>query len=281
MFTNDTLAGKNLLITGGGGGLGRAFANRFAELGANVVLCGRTQATLDEAAHEVAQHGTRVLALPCDIRDYEAVGQMMDTAEAELGPLTGLMNNAGANFLAASEDLTLGGFKAIVDIVLHGTFHCSQQLGRRLIARQQPGSIINIVTTYTETGGAFVLPSACAKAGVYALTNTLAYEWAPYGIRVNSIAPGPFPTEGAWSRLMPNDEFTKAYTNRLPTGRVGEKWEIANLAVFLMSDLAPYITGECVVIDGAERLQGAEFNYIANMAPRQQLKDLFAQMRKK
>ncbi|MCE3007779.1 MAG: SDR family oxidoreductase [Bacteroidetes bacterium] len=279
MFTQDTLKGKNILITGGGGGLGAAFAERYAELGANLVLCGRTQATLDAAAERIRSHGTQVLTYATDIRDYEAVGRMFDHATAQLGPINGLMNNAGANFLAASEDLSPNGFKAIVDIVLHGTFNCTQHFGKRLIEQKLPGSVISIVTTYTETGGAFVLPSACAKAGVYALTNSLAYEWATYGIRVNSIAPGPFPTEGAWSRLMPSQQFEQAYVGKLPTGRVGEKWEIANLAVFLMSDLAPYITGECVVIDGGERLQGAEFNYIAQMAPREQLKAFFNKMK--
>ncbi|MBX3101767.1 MAG: SDR family oxidoreductase [Bacteroidetes bacterium] len=281
MFTPDTLKGKHILITGGGGGLGSAFADRCAELGAHVLICGRTQQTLDEAAARIARHGNRVLTYAVDIRDYAAVGQMVAYMVQELGHIDCLVNNAGANFLSASEDLSPNAFKAIVDIVLTGTFNCTQQVGRHLIETGRPGSILNIVTTYTETGGAFVLPSACAKAGVYALTNSLAYEWAPYGIRVNSIAPGPFPTEGAWSRLMPDAAFTETYTKRLPMGRVGEKWEIANLAVFLLSDLAPYITGECVVIDGGERLQGAEFNYIAHMAPREDLRKIFQQMRKR
>lgn len=279
MFTSDTLAGKRILITGGGGGLGSAFAEHCAAHGAHILICGRTQATLDEAAARIATHGHPVRTYAVDIRDYAAVGQMVDYMVAELGGVDCLINNAGANFLSASEDLSPNAFKAVVDIVLTGTFNCTQHVGKHLIDSGKPGSIVNIVTTYTETGGAFVLPSACAKAGVYALTNSLAYEWAPYGIRVNSIAPGPFPTEGAWSRLMPDDSYTEAYTRRLPMGRVGEKWEIANLAVFLLSDMAPYITGECVVIDGGERLQGAEFNYIAQMAPRDQLKAVFQQMR--
>ncbi len=165
-----------------------------------------------------------------------------------------MVDNTAGNFLSASEDLSANAFKSVVDIVLNGSFNCSQHFGSQLINKKQQGSILNIVTTYTETGSAFVLPSASAKAGVLAMTNTLAYEWAAYGIRVNSIAPGPFPTEGAWSRLMPDEKAEKYYLNRIPMKRYGNKEELANLAAFLMSDLAPYMTGSNVVIDGGEHL---------------------------
>jgi NAD(P)-dependent dehydrogenase (short-subunit alcohol dehydrogenase family) len=281
MFTAQTLEGKNILVTGGGSGLGFAMASRFAELGANVAICGRNQEKLNAAAERISQNGKKVATYAVDVRDYEGVGKMIEYFTQELGFINGLVNNAAGNFLCASEELSPNGFKSVVDIVLHGTFNCTQQLGKRWIDAQQKGTILNIVTTYTETGCAFVLPSACAKAGVYALTTTLAYEWGPYGIRCNAIAPGPFPTEGAWSRLMPNQDFQEMYVKHHPMGRVGEHIELANLAVFLMSDLAPYINGECVTIDGGERLQGAEFNQFMHMVDRNSLKQLFRAMRPK
>jgi NAD(P)-dependent dehydrogenase (short-subunit alcohol dehydrogenase family) len=220
----------------------------------------------------------------CDVRDYAAVGRMLERIETDLGPLTGLVNNAAGNFLSASEDLSPGGFKAVIDIVLHGAFNCTQQAGKRWIDTGRKGAVLNIVTTYTETGCAFVLPSACAKAGVYALTTSLAYEWGTYGIRLNSIAPGPFPTEGAWSRLVPpaaanGADYNTEWQQRLPLGRFGDPQELADLAVFLLSDAAGYITGECITIDGGERLQGAQFNAIAHWLPRPQLKGAFRHMR--
>jgi len=281
MFTNDTLKGKNILITGGGSGLGLAMAKGMAQVGANIAICGRNEEKLQKAVAEIAQFGTNVKSVVCDVRNYEKVGEMMQLLVAEWGLMHGLVNNAAGNFVCASEDLTPNGFKAVVDIVLHGTFNCSQQFGKHWIDNKQSGSILNIVTTYTETGCAFVLPSACAKAGVYALTTTLAYEWGCYGIRVNSIAPGPFPTEGAWSRLMPGNDFEQLMEKGHPMGRVGRHDELANLAVFLMSDLAAYISGECVVIDGGERLQGAQFNRFVQMLPREQLKQAFQAMRGK
>jgi len=216
-----------------------------------------------------------------DVRDYDGVGEMISRVVNEFGSLDGLVNNAAGNFYSPSEDLSPNGFKAIVDIVLHGTFNCSQHFGKYLIREKRPGSILNIVTTYTQTGSAFVLPSAAAKAGVEAMTKTLAYEWAVYNIRVNAIAPGPFPTKGAWSRLMPDPKLEKIYLQKLPTHRYGEHKELANLAVFLMSDLAPYITGETVTIDGGERLRAGQFNFMAELMPREELKKLFAALRKK
>ncbi len=272
MFKEDTLAGKRILVTGGGSGLGLAMAEGFARVGAKVAICGRTEAKLQAALPALGPDAQYVV---CDVRDHVAVGQMFDRLYDLWGGMDGLVNNAAGNFLAASEDLTPGGFKAVVDIVLHGAFNCTHHFGRRQIEARRPGTVLNIVTTYTETGCAFVLPSACAKAGVYALTTSLAYEWGIYGIRCNAIAPGPFPTEGAWSRLAPDERYQKLMVEKHPMGRVGDKQELANLAIFLMSDLAPYINGECVVIDGGERLQGAEFNVYSHMAPRETIKQMF------
>lgn len=284
MFTPDTLKGKSILVTGGGSGLGLSMAKHFAAHGANVAICGRTEDKLREAAKEIEagkQPGVKVLTHAVDVRDYDAVGVMIKRLVEEFGSLEGLVNNAAGNFLSPSEDITPNGFKSVVDIVLHGTFNCTQHFGNYLINNERQGSILSIVTTYTETGSAFVLPSACAKAGVYAMTTTLAYEWGTYGIRLNSIAPGPFPTEGAWSRLLPTKEIQEKYLKKVALGRVGKHEELANLAVFLMSDLAGYITGECVTIDGGERLAGGEFNLFVTEFDRKPLKQMFYAMKPK
>jgi NAD(P)-dependent dehydrogenase (short-subunit alcohol dehydrogenase family) len=277
MFTNDTLADKRILITGGGSGLGFAMAQTFVALGAQVAICGRNEDKLKQA---VATLGERALYEVCDVRDYEAVGQMIANLEDRMGGLNGLVNNAAGNFLAASEDLSPNAFNVVVDIVLKGTFNCTQHFGKAVIAaKRNPAVVLNIVTTYTETGSAFVLPSACAKAGVYALTNSLAMEWATYGIRLNAIAPGPFPTEGAWSRLLPDKSIEEKYLKGIPAGRYGKHEELGWLATFLMSDMSAYITGECVTIDGGERLQAGQFNLFANMFPREQLKMFFGMVK--
>ncbi len=282
MFTNDTLANKTIIITGGGGGLGLAMAKRFGELGANIAICGRTEEKLNSAAMEISATGARVLTHAVDVRDYEGVGAMIKRVATEFGSVDGLVNNAAGNFLSASEDLSPNAFKAVVDIVLTGSFNCTQHFGKYLIEQKKPGVVLSIVTTYTETGSAFVLPSACAKAGVYAMTTSLATEWGMYGIRLNTIAPGLFPTEGAWSRLMPGDtSLVDKYKKKVPLGRFGEHDELANLAAFLMSDLSSYITGECVTIDGGERLQSGQFNTLAQAIPREQLKSVFQMMRPK
>jgi NAD(P)-dependent dehydrogenase (short-subunit alcohol dehydrogenase family) len=281
MFKNDTLAGKTILVTGGGSGLGLAMAKAFSNLGARVAICGRNEDRLTSAAGVIGESGNPVYTAAVDVRDYEAVSDMMDGIESRFGALNGLVNNAAGNFLFPSEDLSPNAFKTVVDIVLHGTFNCTQQFGKRLIDSGNSGTILNIVTTYTQTGSAFVLPSACAKAGVLAMTNSLAAEWAEYKIRVNSIAPGPFPTEGAWTRLMPDPKIEEAYLKKIPAGRYGEHDELANLAVFLMSDLSPYITGECVTIDGGESLMAGQFNSLMQIAPRKQLKGFFQMMKPK
>jgi NAD(P)-dependent dehydrogenase (short-subunit alcohol dehydrogenase family) len=281
MFKADLLQNKIILITGGGSGLGLSMAKRFAELGATLVICGRNAERLANGAAEIKQAGggREVFTFPCDVRDYQAVEKMMAEIIEKAGVPHILVNNAAGNFLAATEDLSPGGFDAVVRIVLYGTFNCSQTLAKQWIAQKAPGAILNIVTTYAENGSAFVVPSACAKAGVLAMTRSLAVEWGVYGIRVNAIAPGPFPTEGAWKRLFPSTEFGEQYKKRVPLGRFGEHSELANLAVFLISDEAQYVNGECVAIDGGESIAGAgQFSSLMQL-DRDMLKKMMRQMR--
>lgn len=280
MFTNDTLENKSILVTGGGSGLGLAMSKRFAELGANVVVCGRTKQKLDKAKVELCAINPQCQAVELDVRDYEKVGQVLTKLDQEMGGINGLVNNAAGNFYCSSEDLSSNAFQTVVDIVLNGSFNCTQHFGKLAIAAKRPGVILNILTTYTPGGSPFVLPSACAKAGVYALTRSLAVEWAEYGIRLNAIAPGPIPTEGAWARLMPK-QFEEMFKNGLPLKRFGTPEELANLASFLMSDMASYMNGECVTLDGAESLMSGMFHQLANTLPRKELKKVFSQMRPK
>ncbi|MFN8390817.1 MAG: SDR family oxidoreductase [Bdellovibrionota bacterium] len=276
MFTADSLQGKIVLVTGGGSGLGLSMAKRFASLGARVAICGRDQAKLDGAT---SQLGTDALSYQVDVRDDAAVGKMFDELESVAGGVNVLVNNAAGNFLASSEELSANAFKSVVDIVLNGSFHCTRHFGKRLIDRKLPGAVLSIVTTYAETGSAFVLPSACAKAGVLAMTKSLAAEWAEYGIRVNAIAPGPFPTEGAWSRLVPLPALEDAFKKRVPLGRFGEHEELTHLATFLVSDMASFITGESITVDGGEHLNAGQFNFVTQLFPRAQLKEMFTKMR--
>lgn len=283
MFTNDTLADKTILITGGGSGLGLSMAKGFVRCGAQIAICGRTEDKLKKAVADIKtiNEDSAVNYYITDVRDSEQVEAMFDQLIDNFGKLDGLVNNAAGNFLSASEDLTPGGFKAIVDIVLNGTFNCTHAFGNYLISNKREGSILNIVTTYATHGSAFVLPSACAKAGVQTLTKSLAYEWAEYGIRVNAIAPGPFQTKGAWARLVPDSMLEKMMIKQNPTKRLGKHEELAHLATFLMSDLAPYITGESVVIDGGESLKGGQFNFVTDMMSRKKLKMAFKAMKPK
>ena len=277
MFQAGLLKDKTLVITGGGTGLGAEMAKRFAALGAHSVVLGRRKEKLDEVVGQIRREGGTASAQVCDVRDPAAVQEVA----GRVGPVDGLVNNAAGNFLAAAEDLSANGFKAVVDIVLNGTFHCTSAFGRRMIESGKGGAILNILTTYAWTGSAFVLPSACAKAGVLAMTRSLAVEWAAYGIRVNAIAPGPVPTEGAFSRLMPDPSIEEMARNRIPLKRFGTPREIADAAVFLMSDGAGYITGDCLTVDGGEWLKGAgEFNYATDF-DRDNLKQMLKAMRGK
>lgn len=279
MLSRETLEGKRVLVTGGGSGLGAAMAATFAALSAEVFICGRDEAKLVQTCGEIQARGGRCKFYVVDVRDYSAVGVMCEKIASEGAPIDTLVNNAAGNFYCASEDLTPNGFRTIVDIVLHGTFNCTQQVGKLLINGKKPGVILNIVTTYTERGSAFVLPSACAKAGVAALTTSLAWEWAEYGIRVNAIAPGPFPTPGAWQRLVPDPRIEKIFLEQQPSGRFGKPEELATLAAFLVSDMAGYINGEVIAIDGGERLRGGQFNFLTQLMPREKLKETFAKAR--
>ena len=232
-------------------------ATRFAELGADLVITSRRQNVIDETAKALREHGGKVLAISCDVRDTEQVESMVEQTVSEFGTIDILLNNAAGNFISPTENLSSNAFRTIVDIVLNGTFHCTQAVGK-VMRKNKSGVILNIVTTYAWTGSGYVVPSACAKAGVLAMTRSLAVEWAKYGIRTAAIAPGPFPTKGAWSRLAPPGlGIEKKMKERIPLKRVGEHIELANLATYLVSDQAAYINGEVVTIDGGEWLKGA------------------------
>ena len=263
MFERDLLKGRAIFLTGGGTGLGRSMALRFAELGARLFLVGRREDPLRQTCAEILHLGGRAAHAICDVRDYGAVEAAAAKAEQQFGEIHALVNNAAGNFIARTEKLSPNAFNAVVGIVLTGSFHCTQVFGKRWIQKKTGGNVLNIVTTYAAAncGSGFVVPSACAKAGVLALTTSLAVEWARYHIRINAIAPGPFPTEGAWSRLMPSKQFEEHGKDKHPMKRFGRHEELANLAAFLLSDMAEYINGECVVIDGGQWLRGAgEFN---------------------
>ncbi|MDP7165868.1 MAG: SDR family oxidoreductase, partial [Candidatus Marinimicrobia bacterium] len=247
-------------------GLGKSMAARFGELGANLVIASRREQVIQDAADELRKTGADVLGIPCDVRDPANVKEMVDAAKKQFGKIDVLLNNAAGNFISPTENLSAKGFKTVVDIVLNGTFNCTHAVGKEMIA-DGGGSILNIVTTYAWTGSGYVVPSAAAKAGVLAITRSLAVEWAKYGIRSNAIAPGPFPTKGAWSRLAPPGlGIEKKMKNRIPLKRFGEHIELANLAAYLLSDEAGYINGEVVTIDGGEWLKGAgQFNELEKM----------------
>ena len=257
MFQSDLLQDRRILITGGGSGLGKSMGRRVLELGARLVICGRRANVLEETRAEFdAVFPGRTRAIPCDLREAAQVEALVDAIWEE-GPLDALVNNAAGNFLARSETLSPRALDAVLAIVLHGTAYVTLACGRRWLANNHPGNVLSIVATYAETGSPYVVPSAMAKAGVLAMTRSLAVEWGGRGIRLNAIAPGPFPTEGAWSRLVPNEAMDRAWMNKIPLGRVGEHRELADLAAFLLADGSAYINGEVVVIDGGEWLKGA------------------------
>jgi NAD(P)-dependent dehydrogenase (short-subunit alcohol dehydrogenase family) len=278
MFAQGLLDGEVILVTGGGTGLGRAMSERFAGLGAKVAICGRREEVVATAAREMeATTGGEVLARPCDVRDPEQVEAFVAAAAERFGRVTGLVNNAAGNFLAQTEKLSPNGFKTVVDIVLHGSFNATMAAGRRMIEQGGGGTVLSIVTTYAWTGSAFVVPSACAKAGVLAMTRSLAVEWGRHGVRLNAVAPGPFPTEGAFSRLVP-PEMAEQARRRIPVGRLGEPGELADLAAYLMSRASGFVNGEVVTIDGGEWLNGGEFNHLASW-PAERIDAAFAALR--
>ena len=265
MLKPNSFKEKTILITGGGTGLGRSMGKYLLELGANLVISSRKKDVIDKTAEELRKEtGGKVLAVPCDIRKYEEVENMIASAEKEFGQLHGVLNNAAGNFISPTERLSHRAFDIVVDIVLKGTYYVTLAAGKNWISKKQGGTFLNIVTTYAWTGSGYVVPSACGKAGVLALTRSLAVEWAKYNIRSNAIAPGPFPTEGAWSRLLPG-ELAKQFdpAMRIPLKRVGEHQELANLAAYLLSDYSAYVNGEVVTIDGGEWLRnGGEFSHL-------------------
>lgn len=265
MLKEGALKGKVIIVTGGGTGLGKAMATYFSELGAKIMICSRKIEVLENTAKEIHEKtGGEVLPLACDVRNYDNVEEVVKATKEAFGKIDVLLNNAAGNFISPTERLSSNAFDTIIDIVLRGSYNFTLAVGKDWINNKQPGNILNIVTTYAWTGSGYVVPSAASKAGVLAMTRSLAVEWAKYGIRSNAIAPGPFPTEGAWSRLLPGD-LKKKYdpAKKVPVGRVGEHQELANLAAYLVSDYSAYINGEVVTIDGAEWLKGAgEFNML-------------------
>ncbi|GAB2616213.1 SDR family oxidoreductase [Belliella aquatica] len=263
MLKDGALKGKTIIVTGGGTGLGKSMGLYFLKLGANLVITSRKLDVLQETAKEMEKEtGGKVLAVACDVREIDQVEKLFDEADAIFGKVDCVLNNAAGNFISPTERLSTNAFHTVIDIVLKGTANVTMTAGKRWIAAKQAGTFLNIVTTYAWTGSGYVVPSAAAKAGVLAMTRSLAVEWAKYNIRTNAIAPGPFPTEGAWSRLLPGDLVKKFDpAKKVPVGRVGEHQELANLAAYLMSDYSAYVNGEVVTIDGGEWLQGAgEFN---------------------
>jgi NAD(P)-dependent dehydrogenase (short-subunit alcohol dehydrogenase family) len=266
MLRDDALADKVIVVTGGGSGLGKAMTKYFMELGAKVAISSRDLEKLQNTAKELeAETGGTCLAVQCDVRHYEQVENMLQEVLQAFGKVDVLLNNAAGNFISPTERLSANAFDTIIDIVLKGSKNCTLAFGKHWIDTKQPSAtILNIVTTYAWTGSAYVVPSATAKAGVLAMTRSLAVEWAKYGIRSNAIAPGPFPTKGAWDRLLPGDLKEKFdLSKKVPLKRVGDHQELANLAAYLVSDFSAYINGEVVTIDGGEWLQGAgQFNLL-------------------
>lgn len=264
MFNTETLKGKTAIITGGGTGLGKSMAKRFLELGANVVIASRKQHIIEGTAKELTDAtGGNVIGLACDVRKYEDIEQVMKVTLEKFGQIDILVNNAAGNFISPTERLSHRAFDTVVDIVLKGTYNGTLAVGKYWIEKQIKGVVLSITTTYAWTGSGYVVPSACGKAGVLALTRSLSSEWGKYGIRLNCIAPGPFYTEGAFDRLFPKEvQDLLNPIDRIPLGRLGQHDELTNLAAYLVSDFSGYITGEVVTMDGGEWLNGAgEFNF--------------------
>ena len=282
MLKENSLKDKVILVTGGGSGLGKSMVKYFLDLGANVIITSRREKLLNEVAKEFnSKYKSEVFPISCDVRNIDQVEKVIDESFKKFGKVDCLLNNAAGNFISPTERLSTRAFDAVIDIVLKGTINFSLTLGKRWINNKNEGNILNIVTTYSWTGSGYVVPSACAKAGVLSMTRSLAVEWSKYKIRSNAIAPGPFPTKGAWERLLPGDLKEKFDpSKKVPVGRVGEHQELANLAAYLLSDYSAYINGEVITIDGAEWLKGAgQFNHLDMVSD--QMWDMFDMMRKK
>ncbi|NAS29871.1 SDR family oxidoreductase [Flavobacteriaceae bacterium R38] len=280
MLQDNALKGQTIVVTGGGSGLGKAMTRYFLELGANVAITSRNLEKLQGTAKELeTETGGICLPLQCDVRHYDQVEAMLKNTLDKFGKVDGLLNNAAGNFISPTERLSANAFDTIIDIVLKGTKNCTLAFGKHWIdTKQEQSVILNIVTTYAWTGSAYVVPSATAKAGVLAMTRSLAVEWAKYGIRSNAIAPGPFPTKGAWDRLLPGDLKEKFdMSKKVPLQRVGDHQELANLAAYLISDFSAYVNGEVITIDGGEWLKGAgQFNLLDQIP--EQMWDMLEQM---
>ena len=269
MFRDGLLKGKRILVTGGGTGLGKEMAEDYLRLGAEVYICGRRKNILDDTAKELMdRHGGSVKTHAVDIRVANAVEDMIAEIWADGGPLTGLVNNAAGNFISPTKDLSSRGFDAIASIVFHGSFYVTLACGKRWIEDKVKASVISILTTWVWNGSPFTVPSAMSKAGLNIMTKSLAAEWGSYGIRLNAIAPGPFPTKGAWERLNPGQANDGLGSNEgIPMGRVGEMDELKNLATFLMADGCEYLTGQCIAIDGAAYLaSGGNFSRLSKLS---------------
>lgn len=271
MLRDDALKGRVIVITGGGTGLGRSMAACFLRLGASVCITSRKLDVLERAAKELeAETGGTVLPVACDVRDHLAVDRLVEAVIGRFGRADALVNNAAGNFISPTERLSSKAFEVIIGIVLQGTVNCTLAFGKHWIAAgERDKAVLNITTTYAWTGSGYVVPSACAKAGVLALTRSLAVEWARYGIRHNAIAPGPFPTKGAWDRLLPGELMERfSLAKRVPLGRMGEHQELADLASYLVSPFSGFVNGEVITIDGGEWLKGAgQFSMLEAVEP--------------
>jgi NAD(P)-dependent dehydrogenase (short-subunit alcohol dehydrogenase family) len=271
MLRDGALENRTVIVTGGGTGLGKSMAAYFLRLGANVVICSRKEDVLKKTTAELSQITTgKVIYVACDVRKTEQIENVITKAVEAFGRVDGLVNNSAGNFISPTERLSYKAVDTVVDIVLRGTYYFTLALGKYWIENHIKGSVLNIVTTYATTGSGWVVPSAMAKAGVLTMTKSLAFEWGRHGIRLNAIAPGPFPTKGAWDRLFPEELATKfAFENRIPLARTGEHQELANLAAYLISDFSAYMTGEVITLDGGEVLAGGQFNFLKEITDSQ------------
>lgn len=271
MLRDGALENKTIIVTGGGTGLGKSMATYFLKLGANIVICSRRTDVIEKTAKELTElTGQQVLPITCDVRKHDQIENVIAKAIEKFGKVDGLVNNSAGNFISPTERLSYKAVDVVVDIVLRGTYYFTLALGKYWIENNIKGTVLNISTTYAYTGSGWVVPSAMAKAGVLAMTKSLAFEWARHGIRLNAIAPGPFPTKGAWDRLFPEELSEKfSFENRIPLHRVGEHQELTNLAAYLISDFSSYMTGEVITLDGGEVLAAGQFNFLKEVSDTQ------------